>query len=86
MSRGHRSWTHDAMTEAPGRKNDAHLSSVPGGEGGAAKIGEVFRRIILERNKMKGWLIDDLYRRTEPLLRIRRPQPQSGRAVWSAER
>ena len=42
MSRGHRSWTHDAMTEAPGRKNDAHLSSVPGGEGGAAKIGEVF--------------------------------------------
>ena len=42
MSRGHRSWTHDAMTEAPGRKNDAHLSSVPGGEGGAAKIGGSF--------------------------------------------
>ena len=39
-----RSWTHDAMTEAPGRKNDAHLSSVPGDEGRAAKIGEVFRR------------------------------------------
>ena len=30
------------MTEAPGRKNDAHLSSVPGDEGRAAKIGEVF--------------------------------------------
>ena len=30
------------MTEAPGRKTDAHLSSVPGGEGRAAKIGEVF--------------------------------------------
>ena len=34
------------MTEAPGRKNDAHLSSVPGGEGGAAKIGEVFSIIL----------------------------------------
>ena len=30
------------MTEAPGRKNDAHLSSVPGDEGRAAKLGEVF--------------------------------------------
>ena len=41
-----RSWTHDAMTEAPGRKNDAHLSSVPGDEGRAAKIGEVFSPVV----------------------------------------
>ena len=33
---------HDAMTEAPGRKNDCHFSSVPGARGRAAKIGEVF--------------------------------------------
>ena len=32
------------MTEAPGRKTDAHLSSVPGGEGRAAKIGEVLEQ------------------------------------------
>ena len=53
MSRGHRSWTHDAMTEgeAPGRKNDAHLSSVPGGEGGAAKIGGSFVTLATERHR-----------------------------------
>ena len=33
---------HDAMTEAPGRKNDCHFSSVPGARGRTAKIGEVF--------------------------------------------
>ena len=36
------------MTEAPGRKNDAHLSSVPGDEGRAAKIGEVFYYFTLK--------------------------------------
>ena len=33
---------HDAMTEAPGRKNDCHFSSVPGARGRTAKIGEVY--------------------------------------------
>lgn len=37
------------MTEAPGRKTDAHLSSVPGGEGRAAKIGEVFWNSVHQR-------------------------------------
>ena len=42
---------HDAMTEAPGRKNDCHFSSVPGARGRAAKIGEVFLNRLLSESK-----------------------------------
>ena len=35
------------MTEAPGRKNDCHFSSVPGARGRAAQIGEVFAMLFL---------------------------------------
>ena len=61
------------MTEAPGRKTDAHLSSVPGGEGRAAKIGEVS---LITRGQSNG--TPDVMMQLTPYTKVGRGLSESG--------
>ena len=71
---------HDAMTEAPGRKNDCHFSSVPGARGRAAKIGEVCQDSRKNHTRKKTFPYSDVF---PWLAHFRRSRPsQTSCTCW----